>query len=63
MQHAARFACLAVLVGLATSAHALMAPEFYRQARADAPFHQRFLNEAVRGQSCGQPLRLLVGSE
>lgn len=37
MQHVARFAVL--LVFLATSAHALMAPEFYRQARADAPFH------------------------
>ncbi len=37
MQHAARFAFL--LFALTTGAHALMAPEFYRQARADAPFH------------------------
>ena len=37
MPHVARIACLLLL--LTTSAHALMAPEFYRQARADAPFH------------------------
>ncbi|MEO8421262.1 MAG: hypothetical protein ABI457_08725 [Hyphomicrobium sp.] len=37
MPHVARIACLLLL--LTTSARALMAPEFYRQARADAPFH------------------------
>ena len=37
MQHVARLASLLIL--FATSAHALMAPEFYRQARADALFH------------------------
>ncbi len=37
MPHVARITCLLLL--LTTSARALMAPEFYRQARADAPFH------------------------
>jgi hypothetical protein len=37
MPHVARIACLLLI--LTTSARALMAPEFYRQARADAPFH------------------------
>jgi hypothetical protein len=37
MQHVASLASLLIL--FATSAHALMAPEFYRQARADALFH------------------------
>jgi len=37
MQHVVRLCCL--LGFLTTSAHALMAPEYYRQARADAPYH------------------------
>jgi len=37
MQPVARLALLLIL--LTTSAHALMAPEFYRQARAEAAFH------------------------
>ena len=53
MQHAARFACLAVFVGLATSAHALMAPEFYRQARADAPFHVQVAIDKVTPPATG----------
>ena len=38
MHHVGRFACLLVVL-FTTSAHALMAPEFYRQARAEAAFH------------------------
>jgi hypothetical protein len=37
MQHVARLACLLVL--LAGSAKAMMAPEYYRKARAEAPYH------------------------
>jgi hypothetical protein len=45
MHHVARFAVPLIL--LATSAHALMAPEFYRQARADAPFHVQVAIDTV----------------
>src|SRR5688572_7497760 len=61
MQHAARFACLVVLVALTTSAHALMAPEFYRQARADAPFHVQVAIDKVTPPASGPGNCILEG--
>jgi hypothetical protein len=61
MQHAARFTCLVVLVALTTSAHALMAPEFYRQARADAPFHVQVAIDKVTPPASGPGNCILEG--
>jgi hypothetical protein len=51
MLHVARFACLLLL--LTTSARALMAPEFYRQARVDAPFHVQVAIDKVTPPAAG----------
>ncbi len=60
MRHVARFAVLFVV--FATSAHALMAPEFYRQARADAPFHVQVAIDKVTPPATG-PGNCIVGGK
>ena len=52
MLHVARIACLLLL--LTTSARALMAPEFYRQARVDAPFHVQVVIDKVTPPAAGR---------
>lgn len=59
MQHVARFACL--LIVLSTSAHALMAPEYYRQARAEAPFHLQVAIDKVTPPAQGPGNCLVEG--
>ncbi len=59
MRHVAGFAVLFVALG--TSAHALMAPEFYRQARADAPFHVQVAIDKVTPPAAGPGNCIVAG--
>jgi hypothetical protein len=59
MHHIARaVGCLLLLM---TSAQALMAPEFYRQARADAPFHVQVAIDKVTPPAKGAGNCLVEG--
>jgi hypothetical protein len=59
MQRVARFAFLFVVLG--SSAQALMAPEFYRQARADAPFHVQVAIDKVTPPTTGPGNCIVAG--
>lgn len=59
MQHVTRLVFLSVC--LATSAQALLAPEFYRQARADAPFHVQVAIDKVTPPAAGPGNCIVAG--
>ena len=59
MQHVARMAFAFVFA--ATSANALMAPEFYRRARADAPFHVQVAIDKVTPPAAGPGNCIVAG--
>jgi len=59
MRHVTGIAVLFVVLG--TSANALMAPEFYRQARADAPFHVQVAIDEVTPPAAGPGNCIVAG--
>ena len=59
MHHVAHLAFVFVFVS--SSAHALMAPEFYRQARADAPFHVQVAIDKVTPPASGPGNCIVAG--